>query len=442
MSGFGQAVQHWLAQYGYAGVAIGVFLESAGVPVPGEAALLAAGFAASRGTLSLPAIMAVAAVAGVLGDNLGFWVGRRLGRPWLERNGRWILLTPARLQRMDHFFARFGAPAVGLARFVAGVRVVAAVSAGVAGMRWRAFAIYNVAGAMLWSVVTTLEGYAFGRGWSVVAGRFGPLGTVVFAVLPLTALTAWIFWQFRTRAFAGEGESWWERLVWQWVWIAAVSLGTVAIFAKVSEDVAGSETQGFDLPIRDWVLAHHARGLDYFFGAVTWIGSPIVLGLVALAATLLLYRRCGLRIAAATGVAPVVAAGLVVGFKPLFGRARPLGGVVAHTHGLSFPSAHATGTTAVLMTIAYVLWRERMARGWGIAAAGLVALVVGLSRLYLDVQWATDVVGGWGVGMFVATLCAALYERMRPTALAETTTPPTLSPADRGPGPAPPPPAR
>ena len=116
----------WLTQYGYVGLALGVFLESAGLPVPGETALLVAALAAAHGSLSLPLVMITAASAGILGDNLGFAVGRRFGRPWLERFGPHFLLSPARLARADAFFARWGGPAIALARFAPGVRVVLA----------------------------------------------------------------------------------------------------------------------------------------------------------------------------------------------------------------------------------------------------------------------------------------------------------------------------
>lgn len=105
----------WLARWGYAGVALGVFLESVGVPVPGETALFAAAFGAACGALALPWMIGTAAIASVLGDNLGFALGRRLGRGWLEHHGRRVLFTPERLAQVDRFFARHGPVAVALA---------------------------------------------------------------------------------------------------------------------------------------------------------------------------------------------------------------------------------------------------------------------------------------------------------------------------------------
>jgi membrane-associated protein len=158
------AILAWIARYGYAAVALGVLLESAVVPVPGETVVLAASFAAPHGSLSLGTVIIVAAVSGVLGDNIGFVIGRRFGRALLERGGRWVFLTPERLTLMDALFARFGPAAVTIARFVTGVRVVAALAAGVSHMRWRTFLCYNILGAVLWASAVSLAGHVLVTG--------------------------------------------------------------------------------------------------------------------------------------------------------------------------------------------------------------------------------------------------------------------------------------
>src|SRR5437867_11042976 len=107
-----------LARYGYAIVFLGVFLESAGVPVPGETVLLAAGFFASQATFALPWVIGLGIGAAILGDNVGYWIGRRAGPPLVERYGRLVGLTPGRIAACDGLFPRNGARA-GLAGRVA-----------------------------------------------------------------------------------------------------------------------------------------------------------------------------------------------------------------------------------------------------------------------------------------------------------------------------------
>ncbi len=400
----------FLEHYGYLGLALGVFLESVGLPVPGETALIASAFAAAQGVLSLPLVIAFAAVTGILGDNLGYLLGRRLGRPWMERHGKWLLLTPRRLERMDAFFDRFGAAAVAFARFVAGVRVVAAFSAGVAHLRWRTFLTFNVIGAVAWATIVGLLGYGVGKGWQGLAGHdpdqvlllFGGVGVV-------TMLAALLF----HRIVTAPGRSWISRLAWHWVWIVGASVTAVLIGAKLVEDVADRESGAFDVAAHHYVARHAAHALDTLMHAAAPLGGGLVATLIALAAALFLWRRTGsAAVAAAVAAVPLLGTALVRGLKLTLHRPPP---IAASTPGYSFPSGHATLATAVLLTAAYALVRERVRLRW-LAAAVLVltTILVGVSQVYLEQRWATDVLGGWAVGLFVATLASALYERLRP----------------------------
>jgi membrane protein DedA with SNARE-associated domain len=157
-------------QLGYGALFGLVFAESAGVPVPGETALLTAGVLAGAGQLALPVVIVVAAVAAILGDNLGYWLGRRGGRAVLVRRGPFKDHRMRALERGEAFFDRHGAKTIFVGRFVPGVRVVAAVVAGASAMPWRTFAVYNVAGAFFWA--TTVAG---------LAALVGPAGAATFA---------------------------------------------------------------------------------------------------------------------------------------------------------------------------------------------------------------------------------------------------------------------
>jgi membrane protein DedA with SNARE-associated domain len=188
----------YFARYGYFVVFFGVMLENAGVPVPGETILLAAGFFAAEGHFQLWTVMAVAAFGAVLGDNAGYFIGQRVGRAALERYGRYVFLTPGRLAHLEKFFARHGDKTILFARFVTGLRVFAALFAGAARMRWRTFAVYNVAGAILWSVVITLLGYFFGQSWELLQRWIGRAGGIVALALLLLIVVAWA-WHRRAR---------------------------------------------------------------------------------------------------------------------------------------------------------------------------------------------------------------------------------------------------
>lgn len=420
MTGWGAAVLAWFARFGYLGVAVGVFLESAGVPVPGETALLAAAFGAARGALTLHWVIATAALASMLGDNLGFALGRRLGRGWLERHGRRVLLTPERLAQVDHFFARHGAPAVAIARFVTGVRVVAALAAGTSQMAWRTFLLWNVVGATLWATAVGLVGYAVGRGYAQVGAWFGRAGLVLGLVVPAALLAAWLL----RREAAGDvarrlRPGWLRGAAARWLVVLGVCTAAVAAFAMLAEEVGEQETAPFDAAVRAWTLAHHPAALVPVFAAFTWAGSTPVIGTAAALVALWLWRTRGGRVAAAAVATPLVALAVISALKVAFHRTRPPGAFLdprlARALYYSFPSGHSTGSMAIALTLAYVLARERVVPRWTLALALAFGVLVGLSRIYLDVHWATDVIGGWAVGVALAAGGAALYERVRGT---------------------------
>ena len=171
------------ARYGYAVVFGGVFLENAGLPVPGETALLAGAALSHYGRLSLGKVIATAIVAAILGDNLGFFIGRRIGRGVAARHGWRVGLTPARLEQFDRFFDRHGARTVFIARFVTGLRVFGALLAGASGLRWPKFLFYNATGAVAWSTMFGGVGYALAYSWDTLERWVGGTGLAALAVV-------------------------------------------------------------------------------------------------------------------------------------------------------------------------------------------------------------------------------------------------------------------
>ena len=156
------------SQLGYGALFGFVAAESAGLPVPGETALIAAGLLSVSGHLSLPIVIGVGAVAAIIGDNFGYVLGRRGGRSILTRGGFLAGHRRKAVARGDQFFARHGAKTVFFGRWISGVRVVAAVLAGASEMPWRKFLLYNALGALAWSA-----------GVAGISAAFGPIGAAV-----------------------------------------------------------------------------------------------------------------------------------------------------------------------------------------------------------------------------------------------------------------------
>jgi undecaprenyl-diphosphatase len=140
--------------------------------------------------------------------------------------------------------------------------------------------------------------------------------------------------------------------------------------------------------------------------------NPLI-GAATAAALYLAYRRRFL-VALPVVVAPVLGVVAYVTLKDAFARARPSALATAIEGTYSFPSAHATSSSAICCTIAYVLWREHLVNDAVALLFGLLLpILVGLSRIYLDGHWTTDVLGGWSAGVLVAALSAALYDSIR-----------------------------
>ena len=174
---------HWIidifARYGYAALFIGVFLESLGIPVPGETVLLAAGFFCKQGTLRLGFVIPCAIVAAIFGDNFGYLIGRKGGRSFVERRGKYIGLSPQRLAKVETHFREHGARTIFFARFISGLRVIAALAAGVTHVPWPTFLLFNAAGAIVWGTAIALLGYLFGQSWSLLEHWVGGAGLVL-----------------------------------------------------------------------------------------------------------------------------------------------------------------------------------------------------------------------------------------------------------------------
>jgi undecaprenyl-diphosphatase len=171
------------ARYGYAVVFGGVFLENTGLPVPGETALLAGAALAHFGQLSLGWVIVTAIAAAILGDNLGFFIGRRGGRRLAERHGWRVGLTPERLVEFDGFFQRHGPKTVFAARFITGLRVVGAVLAGGSGMKWLEFLFFNATGAVVWCTAIATAGYSLAYSWATLERWIGRSGLVALAIV-------------------------------------------------------------------------------------------------------------------------------------------------------------------------------------------------------------------------------------------------------------------
>lgn len=195
---------HLLTTYGYWAVLFFVALESTGIPFPGETMLLVAAIAAgTTHKLSLPLIIGAAACGAILGDNLGYWVGREGGYRLLRRFGHYIHLDERKLKLGQYLFRKHGAKVVFFGRFVAVLRAWAAFLAGANRMPWPRFLLFNALGGIVWATLYGLGGYYLGDN---VHRLTGPLGIILFILVGLAIIAALIFLRRNEKRLEDEAE--------------------------------------------------------------------------------------------------------------------------------------------------------------------------------------------------------------------------------------------
>ncbi len=162
LPGFLAGLAPILDHYGYAAVGGLVLLEDFGVPSPGETILVAAAVYAGAGRLNVVAVGVIATVAAIIGDNIGYLIGRLGGHVLVVKYGKYVLLTAERMEKAERFFRRHGGKVIVIARFIEGLRQLNGIIAGTAEMAWPRFFAFNALGAALWVGTWTTIGYAAG----------------------------------------------------------------------------------------------------------------------------------------------------------------------------------------------------------------------------------------------------------------------------------------
>ncbi len=277
-----QALAGWLSLYGYPILFAAVLAETAGLPVPGETAVLLAGLLASRpgSPLSLVWVMVVAAVAAVLGDNLGFWLGRRWARRRLQQGKRFLFLTPRTLLVVEGYFEHYGTLTIFFARFIAGLRVVAALAAGTSRMAWPRFLLANAGGAVAWAVSMSLLGYYCGQSWHALHKWLGRGGLILLGCAVLLLGLPYL-WRRVQRLPAGS----WDRLLRSQVWQGVVAAVLVVVCLEVIVMLAERHPAppNEDRQVEQWIADRHVPWLDAMATGGSYLGSlPAVAAVVAL----------------------------------------------------------------------------------------------------------------------------------------------------------------
>ena len=433
-----------LGPWTYLLVAFFAFAETGafiGLIAPGETVMLLGGAVAGQGTINVYLLIAIAWASAVAGDCTSFYLGRRLGREFLLEHGPRFGFDHDRLEQVEGFFSRHGGKTIFLGRFVGFVRAFAPFIAGSSGMRFRQFFPYSVLGCGIWISVVVVIGYVFSRSIETAINYAGKGAVILGTLIVVVVGVVWATRYLREPENRREAVRWLDDHAWsRWVtalgrryetqlrfvgdrltpggtfgleFTSLMAVLAVAIFVLVAYIVVIGENAGptpGDETAIEVAEAVRCGFMTGFSKVVTFLGSGgFVWALTAVCAAALAWRRRWAELG-------VLLAGMVLiqlgihEIKAAVDRPRPTGGLV-DAGGSSFPSGHAAHSVIYVWAATTIVVRLRpgMARATLVVVAGIVlTALVGLSRVYLNVHYLSDVSGGWALGAACFSFCAAI----------------------------------
>ena len=444
LQGLLEDISNTLGAWTYLLVGTFAFAETGafvGLVVPGETVMLIGGAVAGQGAIDIYLLIAIAWFTAWLGDTTSFFLGRRLGREFVIRHGPRVGISHERFERVEDYFSRHGGKTIFIGRFISLVRAFAPFIAGSSGMRYRAFVPYSILGTGLWASAHILVGYFFSRSIETGAKYAGKGAFLLGTLIVVVGGTIFLYRHFRVAANRQATVRWMEAH-WATRWLVALGRryqpqlrflwdrvtpgGTfglefttlmatlaVALFVLVAYAVLVGRDPGptpGDTTAIDFVESLRVGWLTSISKAVTFLGSgPFVWALTLVCAVALGVRRRWTELC-------VLLAGMTLttlGFhevKATVDRPRPEEGLI-DTTGSSFPSGHAAYSVLYLWLAVTIVLRLRpgMARATAVVVTGLaLTIVIGLSRVYLNVHYLSDVSAGWALGAACFSFCATV----------------------------------
>jgi membrane protein DedA with SNARE-associated domain/membrane-associated phospholipid phosphatase len=434
-----------LGHWGYLIIFIAAFLESAafmGLLVPGESIVVLSGFLASQGYLEIGDLLWVVSLGAVLGDSVGYSLGKAIGRGYFKRHKRLLFLKDKHFQRVDTYFRQHGGKTIFFGRFVGFLRAMAPFAAGMSRMPYGRFLVYNAAGGILWSACFILLGYCFGQSWQLIdkwAGRTGLFALFILLLIAgfsylyrtlvkrQTEVYGWFSGKYRaciSNPQVKEFINHHPKLV---VFIRerlspagylglhlTVGLALSAVFAwifgGITEDILTGDPF---VAVDQWVLHHvlyfRTPLVSRIMIILTQFGGwkVITVGSLVIMAYLLLKRRIDYLVSYVVAILGGNLLFLIL--KMVIHRMRPISEAsLIGAKGWSFPSGHAAMSLIFYGIVTYCIvrsirsWKPRV---FTVMAALFVVFLIGFSRIYLQVHYLSDVVAGYVAGLFWLTIC-------------------------------------
>lgn len=402
---------------------------------PGEIAVLLGGVLANEHKLSLWLVILAASVGAVLGDSIGYEIGRHYGERLLARLPQRIV-KPEHIARGHELLRRQGGRAVFIGRFTAALRVLIPGLAGTSRIPYRRFLLYNVLGGVAWSAETAVVGYLAGKSYRAAAHKLSIISLGLLAAVIIIILVRVLRRSERVRSVVDKYDPT-RRLGRPLSLTLAVLIGSAWIFFGMLQDVVNRDGLALRDPqlLQDFI-AHRSLLITAIAKVATLLGTSVVVYVLLIATAVEVARRSR-SLRPAVGVVLVLAGGQLLRGLTVASthRARPPHDLwLTSASGHSFPSGHTTTATIGYGLIAWLLLRlmpsaSRRRAATLMAGAIVLATAIGLSRVYLGVHWLSDVIGGWSLGVLwlsLVVLGVQVLRRFGPPAVRDKGEQPTI----------------
>ncbi len=383
-------LHHW----GYWVILIAAMLESTpvfGLLIPGQVIVILGGFFAKTGILDLGDVLWVSALGAIVGDGIGYFLGRKYGHSFITRYGRYFFFRDKQYHATQKLMRQHSGKTLVLGRFASLTRAFAPFVAGSTRVPFLTFLVYNIIGGVSWAVSFVLLGYVFGASYEVTSKYIGRF-VVIAIILSILFMYAYRFINKRKRIFEKYH-----------IYALMLNVFSLYIFSKMLEDVLDHE---FITKI-DWWLSQNVvmlwnPWLNKIMLVITQIVSPLNLFILSLILFIFLlfkkkwYNSLLLICSLIGGLL------LEVLVKLIIHRARPENAYIT-VGGYSFPSGHATMSVIFFSLLLYSFKddiKRGIARNTFILTNIILFVLIGFSRVYLNVHWLSDVIAGFAIGLF------------------------------------------
>jgi membrane protein DedA with SNARE-associated domain len=387
-----------VANGGYGLLLAAVFFEALpliGSLIPGHVILLSAGFFAKLGILDLASVLAISASAAILGDMVSFFLGKRWGNELLYKFGRRLYLKPEYIERTKSLIHQHTRKAIVFGKFSPITRPFMAFIIGSNHVHHKTFLLYNIIGGVLWTFASVIIGYLFGASYPFISQY---IGQFIFTAIIVSILMIWGYRVVNRQFHVFKRYE---------LFMLGLNLLSLWVLLKTIQDSLSrtSFLANFDIYVSVFMHEHVTPAIIKIAAFLGYWGDTeafFALGLVIGFAFLLKnkWRRAGVLLLSVSSTAMAVQWA-----KAFFMRARPENAIEL-AQGASFPSGHASLSAAFFIACLYVFVpriNSWILRELFIVVCVVTIIVVGLSRVILNVHWASDVIAGWSLGIFLAT---------------------------------------